>query len=168
MKLSQLKQIIKEEVDKVLKEASPNELKNMDFNKLQKIFKFITMPQEDLWDPIKVKKGVWDMSEYKSISGYDPGEFNSALIYLKKVAEAYAGGEESFDNLTLKYKNQVPPSVVEADHLPDYLKDKNLGKQIKNLNKIFQEIDYFLYENSPKNLMQSYNKLVDWVNNFSM
>ena len=168
MKLSQLKQIIKEEVEKVLKEASPNELKSMDFNKLQKIFEFITMPKEDLWDPIKVKKGIWDMSEYKSISGYDPGRFNSVLIYLKKVAEAYAGGEESFDNLTLKYKGQVPSSVVEADHLPNYLKDKNLGKQIKNLNEIFRKIDYFLYEDSPKNLMQSYNKLVDWVNNFSM
>ena len=168
MKAPEFRKLIREEIRRVLKEASLNELKEMDFNKLQKIFKYITMPQEDLWDPIKVKKGVWDMSEYKSISGYDPGEFNSALIYLKKVAEAYAGGKESFDNLTLKYKNQVPPSVVEADHLPDYLKDKNLGKQIKNLNEIFRKIDYFLYEDSPKNLMQSYNKLVDWVNNFSM
>ena len=168
MKLSQLKQIIKEEIQNSLKEASPNELKSMDFNKLQKIFEFITMPKEDLWDPIKVKKGIWDMSEYKSISGYDPGRFNSVLIYLKKVAEAYAGGEESFNNLTLKYKDQVPSSVVEADHLPNYLKDKNLGKQIKNLDEIFRKIDYFLYEDSPKNLKQSYNKLVDWVNNFSM
>jgi hypothetical protein len=168
MKKSELKQIIKEEIEKVLKEASPNELKNLDLNKLQKIFKFITMPQEDLWDPIKVRKGDDDMSEYKSISGYDPGKFNSVIVYLKKLAEAYAGGKASFDNFIFKYKNQIPPSVTEIDKLPSYLKDKNLGAQIKNLNDIFQKMDYFLYENSQKYFIQSYNKLVDWVNNFSI
>jgi hypothetical protein len=168
MKKSELKQLIKEEIEKVLKEASPNELKNLDFNKLQKIFNFITKPQKDLWDPIKVKKGGDDMSEYKSISGYDPGEFNSVVIYLKKLAEAYAGGEENFDNFIFKYKNQIPSSVTEIDKLPSYLKDKNLGAQIKNLNTIFQKMDYFMYENSPKYFIQSYNKLVDWVNNFSI
>jgi len=29
-------------------------------------------------------------------------------------------------------------------------------------------MDYFLYENSQKYFIQSYNKLVDWVNNFSI
>jgi hypothetical protein len=168
MKKSELKQLIREEIEKTLKEASTNELKNLDFNKLQKIFKFITMPQENLWDPIKVKKGDNDMSEYKSISGYDPGEFNSVMVYLKKLVEEYAKGKESFDNFIFKYKNQIPSSVTEIDSLPDYLKDKNLGKQIKNLNKIFQEIDYFLYEDSLNNFIKSYNKLVDWVNNFTI
>ena len=56
MKAQEFRNLIREEIQKVLKEASLNELKEMDFNKLQKIFAYITTPQEDLWDPIKVEK----------------------------------------------------------------------------------------------------------------
>ena len=168
MKALELKNLIREEIRRVLKEASLNELKDMDFNKLQKIFKYITMPQEDLWDPIKVKKGQWDMSEQKTISGYDQGEFKSDLIYLKKLADAYTKGGEIFDKSISRYNDQVHSSVLESDHLAGYLKDKNLGKQIQNLDNIYSHLANFLDSGSTKNVIQSYNKLVDWVKNFKL
>ena len=168
MKAQEFRNLIREEIQKVLKEASLNELKEMDFNKLQKIFAYITTPQEDLWDPIKVEKGQWDMSEQKTISGYDKNEFKSDLIYLKKLADAYTKGGEIFDKSISRYNDQVHSSVLESDHLADYLKDKNLGKQIQNLDNIYSQLANFLDSGSTKNVIQSYNKLVDWVKNFKL
>ena len=156
MKLSQLKQIIKEEIENSLKEAPATPaLKPLDFTKLDNIFNVLTTPQPGLED-----------SAYKTISDEKPGSFKYVAKFLQKLAEMHAKGDQKFIDFIAKNTDTFPPSVTVEDDITDYLKDKNLAKQIQKLNDIFYGIDYNLYEIEPDDVIRSYNELADFVNKF--
>jgi hypothetical protein len=156
MKLSQLKQIIKEEIENSLKEAAATPaLKPLDFTKLDNIFNVLTTPQPGLED-----------SAYKTISDEKPGSFKYVAKFLQKLADAHAKGDQKFIDFIAKNTDTFPPSVTVEDDITDYLKDKNLAKQIQKLNDICYGMDYNLYEIEPDDVIRSYNELADFVNKF--
>ena len=156
MKLSQLRQIIKEEVENTLKEAPKSStLKPLDLNKLDKIFDLLTSPLPGL-----------EESGYDSISDEKPGSFKYVTKFLQKLADAHTKGNQKFIDFIAKNADAFPPSVTVEDDITDYLEDKNLAKQIQRLNDIFYGIDYNLYEIEPDDVIESYNELADFVNKF--
>jgi hypothetical protein len=158
MKLSQLKQIIKEEIQNSLKEAPATPaLKPLDFTKLDNIFNVLTTPQPGLSK---------EESGYETISDEKPGSFKYVTKFLQKLADAHAKGDKKFIDFISKNTDTFPPSVTVEDDITDYLKDKNLAKQIQKLNDIFYGIDYNLYEIEPDDVIRSYNELADFVNKF--
>lgn len=156
MKLSQLRQIIKEEIESTLKEASDMPaLKPLDFNKLDQVFNVLTTPQPGLED-----------SAYKTLSDSKPGYFKYITKFLQKLAEAHAKGRQPFVNFIAKNTDTFPPDVTVEDDITDYLKDKNLAKQIQKLNDICYGMDYNLYEIEPEDVIRSYNELADFLTKF--
>ena len=86
MKKSELRQIIKEEIENSLKEAPATPaLKPLDFTKLDNIFNVLTTPQPGLED-----------SAYKTISDEKPGSFKYVAKFLQKLAEMHAKGDQKF------------------------------------------------------------------------
>jgi hypothetical protein len=156
MKLSQLKQIIKEEIESTLKEANGMPaLKPLDFNKLDQVLNILTTPQPGLED-----------SGYKTLSNSKPGSFKYIPKFLQKLADMHAKGHQPFVNFIAKNTDTFPPDVTVEDDITDYLKDKNLAKQIQKLNDICYSMDYNLYEIEPEDVIRSYNELADFLTKF--
>ena len=131
-------------------------LKDLDFNKLDKIFDVLTTPQPGLED-----------SEYETLSDEKPGSFKYVTKFLKNLAEAHAKGSQPFIDFISKNKNKFPDDVTVIDDITDYLKDKNLAKQIQKLNDICYSMDYNLYGIDPENVVKYYNELADFVSKFN-
>ena len=158
MKVSEFRKLIREEVRKVIKEAAATPaLKTLDFTKLDKIFDVLTTPQPGL-----------SKSDYETISDKKPGSFKYVAEFLKKLADAHAKGNQKFINFIADNTDTFPSSVTVVDDITDYLKDKNLAKQIQKLNDICYGMDYNLYEIEPDDVIKSYNELADFVTKFKI
>ena len=158
MKTSQLKQIIKEEIQNFLKEApkSPT-LKPLDLAKLDKIFALLTAPLPGI-----------EESGYDSVSDKKPGSFRYIIKFLKKLADAHAKGAQEFIDFIADNTNSFPSEVTVEDDVTDYLEDKNLAKQIQKLNDICYSMDYTLYDIEPEDVIRVYNELADFVTKFKI
>jgi hypothetical protein len=158
MKTSQLKQIIKEEIQNFLKEApkSPT-LKPLDLAKLDKILALLTAPLPGI-----------EESGYDSVSDEKPGSFKYITKFLKKLADAHAKGDQKFIDFIADNTDTFPPSVLIEDDVTDYLEDKTLAKQIQELMDVFYGMDYNLYEIEPDDVIRSYNDLADLVTKFKI
>ena len=132
-------------------------LKDLDFNKLDKIFDVLTTPQPGLED-----------SEYETLSDEKTGSLKYITKFLKKLAEAHAKGSQPFIDFIAKNTDAFPRDVTVEDDITDYLKDKNLAKQIQKLNDICYSMDYNLYEIEPENVVKYYNELADFVSKFKI
>ena len=132
-------------------------LKDLDFNKLDKIFDLLTSPLPGI-----------EESGYDSVSDEKPGSFKYVTKFLKKLAEIHAKENDKFIEFIADNTDTFPSSVTVEDDVTDYLKDKNLAKQIQKLNDICYSMDYNLYEIEPENVVKYYNELADFVSKFKI
>ena len=132
-------------------------LKDLDFNKLDKIFDLLTSPLPGI-----------EESGYDSVSDEKPGSFKYVTKFLKKLAEIHAKKNDKFTEFIADNTDTFPSSVTVEDDVTDYLKDKNLAKQIQKLNDICYSMDYNLYEIEPENVVKNYNELADLVTKFKI
>ena len=132
-------------------------LKELDFNKLDKIFDLLTSPLPGI-----------EESGYDSVSDEKPGSFKYVTKFLKKLAEIHAKKNDKFIEFIADNTDTFPSSVTVEDDVTDYLKDKNLAKQIQKLNDICYSMDYNLYEIEPENVVKNYNELADLVTKFKI
>ena len=132
-------------------------LKDLDFNKLDKIFDLLTSPLPGI-----------EESGYDSVSDEKPGSFKYVTKFLKKLAEIHAKKNDKFIEFIADNTDTFPSSVTVEDDVTDYLKDKNLAKQIQKLNDICYSMDYNLYEIEPENVVKNYNELADLVTKFKI
>ena len=132
-------------------------LKDLDFNKLDKIFDLLTSPLPGI-----------EESGYDSVSDEKPGSFKYVTKFLKKLAEIHAKKNDKFIEFIADNTDTFPSSITVEDDVTDYLKDKNLAKQIQKLNDICYSMDYNLYEIEPENVVKNYNELADLVTKFKI
>ena len=132
-------------------------LKDLDFNKLDKIFDLLTSPLPGI-----------EESGYDSVSDEKPGSFKYVTKFLKKLAEIHAKKNDKFIEFIADNTDTFPSSVTVEDDITDYLEDKKLAKQIQELNDVFYSMDYNLYEIEPADVIRSYNSLADLVTKFKI
>ena len=132
-------------------------LKDLDFNKLDKIFDLLTSPLPGI-----------EESGYDSVSDEKPGSFKYVTKFLKKLAEIHAKKNDKFIEFIADNTDTFPSSVTVEDDITDYLEDKKLAKQIQELNDVFYSMDYNLYDIEPADVIRSYNSLADLVTKFKI
>ena len=132
-------------------------LKDLDFNKLDKIFDLLTSPLPGI-----------EESGYDSVSDEKPGSFKYVTKFLKKLAEIHAKENDKFIEFIADNTDTFPSSVTVEDDITDYLEDKKLAKQIQELNDVFYSMDYNLYDIEPADVIRSYNSLADLVTKFKI
>jgi hypothetical protein len=131
-------------------------LKDLDLNKLDKIFDLLTSPLPGL-----------EEIGYDSVSNEEPGSFKYVTKFLKKLAEAHAKGNDKFVNFIFNNADTFPSEVTVQDNVTDYLEDKKLAKQIQELNDAFYSMNYNLYNANDK-VISAYNSLADLVAKFKI
>ena len=155
MKLSQLKQIIKEEIQNALKEES-SALKSLDFKKLAKIFAIAEEPRPEFVD---------DDDKPESISGGKPGGLNFQLKFLMTLSKKYAEGDKVFEKWI--EKNDDPGlGMFYEDDVVDGLKDQNLAKRLQLVEDALTSVQGAMEYTDPIDVISAYNELVDAVSQF--
>jgi hypothetical protein len=157
MKLSQLKQIIKEEIQNSLKEAPKSStLKDLDFKKLAKIFAIAEAPIPEFAD---------DNDKPESISGGNPGGLKFQLNFLMRLSKRYAEGEKVFEKFI--EKNDDPGlGMFYEDDVVNGLKDKNLANKLQTVEDALTSVQGAMEYTDPSEVIEAYNKLVDAVSQF--
>jgi hypothetical protein len=166
MKLSQLKQIIKEEIEGALKEApkSPT-LKDLDFNKFEQILKLVTTPLTTamLDDESEGYEGS-TISGFKKFKGVE-----YLAKFLKKFSELYTTGDKADYKKVLNLLSDNTDTlfhICDEDDSAEMLKDKKLAKSLTDVNEALSSFGYSVYEIDPDYVAKDYNKLADAVAKF--
>ena len=164
MKLSQLKQIIKEEIQNSLKEAPKSlTLKPLDFTKFEKLLKLAVtpLPEKMVEDEDYEGDTLSGVKKLKSI------EYNMTL--LKKFSELYTAGDRQgvLDFLSENADVQFG-FLVEDEYASEILKNKKLGKIIDNIDDKLQDLSYPFYEIEPDYAARGYNELADAIAKLSL
>ncbi len=157
MKLSQLRQIIKEEVENALKEENGS-LKPLDFTKFEKLLKLAVTPlPEKMVEDEDYEGDTLSGSEKLSYIGYN-------MTLLKKFSELYtAGNTQGVLDFLSKKANVQFGFLVEDDYASEILKDKKLGKIIDDINDKLESLSYSFYEIEPDYVARGYNELADAI-----
>ena len=158
MKLSQLKQIIKEEIQNSLKEAATPALKPLDFTKLDQIHTLLSTPHPDLKN-----QGYGE-----TISGYKKADYSNELKALKKFAKAHAKGYDELADLIADNEEIFAFSTFEEDDRPDFLKDKKLANYLRQYEDAWSNLDAYAQDIDVNNTIKAYNTLADVVAKFKM
>jgi hypothetical protein len=153
MKKSELKQIIKEEIVKILTEAKTLKLKSIDFNKL--------------------KKMMINASDMKLNSKED---FDRTIGKLKQIGIELAKGKKSFSNYIFKLDSpgNLPGADLSGMHLDGDAKDleeKNpkLYDVATSLDLLLGRFDWIKQDGGDfEYTVETYNEIADIVNNYKM
>ena len=159
-----LKQIIREEIQNVLKEASSKPLKNLDFNKFEQILKLVTTP---------LTTAVLDNDEYEGYEGETISGFKKFkdIQYLAKFlmdfSKFYKTNREKAVDL-LSDNTDTRFAICDEDESAEMLKNKKLAKSLTDINDILLSFEYSVYEMEVDDLAVDYNKLADAVARLKM
>ena len=169
-----LKQIIREEIQNVLKEASVVKeaksvpLKNLDFNKFEQILKLVTTP---------LTTAVLDNDEYEgyegeTISGFKKFKQIEYLAkFLKKFSDLYKTGNNADYQKVLDLLDDNTDTrfaICDEDESAEMLKNKKLAKSLTDVNEALSSFEYSVYEIEPEYVAKDYNKLADAVAKFKV
>jgi hypothetical protein len=164
MKLSQLKQIIKEEIENSLKEAPKSStLKPLDFIKFEKLLKLAVTPLPEKMVEDKDYEGdtLSGVKKLKSI------EYNMTL--LKKFSELYTAGDtQGVLDFLSKNANVQFGFLVDDEYASEILKNKKLGEIINNIEDKLQYLSYPFYEIDPDDTVRGYNELAGAIDKLSL
>jgi len=165
MKLSQLKQIIQEEIQNSLKEAPKSStLKDLDFNKFDQILQLVTTP---------LTTATLDLDEYEgyegsTISGYKKvKEIEYIAKFLKKFSELYKANSPKAMDLLDKESDTIF-TICDDDDSAEMLKDKKLAKALTDVNEALSSLMYSVPEMELDYVAKDYNKLADVVAKFGL
>lgn len=168
MNSKQLKQIIREEVSNVLKEASSTPLKDLDFAKFDQILKLVTTP---------LTTAVLDNDEYEgyegeTISGYKKfREIEYIAKFLMDFSKFYKTGTNADFKKALDLLSDNTDTlfaICDNDDSAEMLKDKKLAQALTDVNEALSSLGYSIYEIDPALVARYYNKLADAVKKFKV
>jgi len=154
MKKSELKQIIKEEIVKILTEAKTLKLKSIDFNKL--------------------KKMMIDASDMDLNSEED---FNRTIGKLKQIGIELTKGKKSFSNYIFKLSepgnlsSSTDLSGMYLDGDAEDLEENNpeLYDAVTSLDLLLGRFDWIKQDGGDfEYTVETYNEIADIVNNYKM
>ena len=167
MNTIKLKQIIREEVQNVLKEASSKPLKNLDFNKFEQILKLVTTPLTTA-----VLDDESEGYEGETISGFK--KFKD-IQYLAKFLMDFSKFYKTGDNADfrkaldlLSDNTDTLFAICDDDDSAEMLKNKKLAKSLTDVNEALSSFGYSVYEIEPDAVAKDYNKLADAVARLKM
>lgn len=168
MNTIKLKQIIREEIQNVLKEASSKPLKNLDFNKFEQILKLVTTP---------LTTAVLDNDEYEGYEGETISGFKKfkQIEYLAKFLTDFSkfyktGTNADFRKVLdlLEDNTDTLFAICNDDDSAEMLANKKLAKSLTDVNEALSSFGYSVYEIEPNQVAADYNKLADAVARLKM
>jgi hypothetical protein len=168
MNSKQLKQIIREEVQNVLKEARQMPLKDLDFAKFDQILKLVTTP---------LTTAVLDNDEYEGYEGETISGFKKfkGIQYLAKFLMDFSKFYKTGDNADFKKvldllsdNTDTLFAICNDDESAEMLKDKKLAKALTDVNEALSSFGYSVYDIDPALVANHYNKLADAVKKFKV
>jgi len=163
MNSKQLKQIIREEVSNVLKEASSKPLKTLDFAKFDKILKLVSTPLTAaiLDDESEDYEGD-TISGFKSFS-----KIKYISNFLNEFSKLYNTNRSKAMDL-LDKNTDTMFTISDDDDGPEVLRDKNLAKQLIELNNKLSDLMYAVEEFELDYAAKIYNEIADIVKKFKV
>ena len=161
-----LKQIIREEVQNVLKEAKSVPLKDLDFDKFDKILKLVTTPLTTA-----VLDDESEGYEGKTISGFKKfKDIRYITEFLMDFSKFYKTGNKADYQKVLDLLKDLTYATlwICEDNSAEMLKDKKLAKSLTDINKVLSSIGDAVYDKEPDYIAKYYNTLADAVARLKM
>jgi hypothetical protein len=163
MNSKQLKQIIREEVSNVLKEARRMPLKDLDFAKFDQILKLVTTPLT-----AAVLDDDYEDYEGETISGFKKFKGIEYIAkFLKKFSELYKTNSSKAMDLLDKESDTIF-TICDDDDSAEMFKDKKLAKALTDVNEALSSLMYSVSEIDLDYVAKDYNKLADVVKKFKV
>jgi len=167
MNSKQLKQIIREEVSNVLKEARQLPLKDLDFAKFDQILKLVSTPLT-----AAVLDDDYEDYEGETISGFKKFKGIEYLAkFLMDFSKFYKTGTNADFKKVLDLLSDNTDTlfaICSDDDSAEMLKDKKLAKALTDVNEALSSFGYSVYEIEPDLVAKDYNKLADVVKKFKV